>query len=94
MAFSSTDGVADGDGRSHGESDDDDGQHVHQLASDGDGRDRRGAIEEPRDKEVGHAVEGLQEAGDEVRDGESHHLREQRPLRKIDSAHRILFGNE
>ena len=86
--------AADGDGRPHGESDDDDGQHVHQLASDGDSRDRRGTIEEPCDEEVGHAVEGLQEAGDEVRDGESHHLREQRPLRKIDSAHRILFGNE
>lgn len=75
----------------HGESDDDDGQHVHQLASDGDSRDRCGAIEETCDEEVGHAVERLQKTGEKVRDGESHHLREQGPLGKIDSGHGILF---
>ena len=83
--------AADGDGRPHGEPDDDDGQHVHQLASDGDGRDRCGAIEETCDEEVGHAVERLQKTGEKVRDGESHHFGEQRPLGKIDSGHRILF---
>lgn len=83
--------AADGDGRPHGEPDDDDGQHVHQLASDGDGRDRCGAIEETGDEEVGHAVERLQKTGEKVRDGESHHFGEQRPLGKIDSGHRILF---
>lgn len=83
--------AADGDGRSHGKPDDDDGQHVHQLASDGNGRDRCGAIEETCDEEVGHAVECLQKTGEKVRDGESHHLGKQRPLGKIDSVHRILF---
>lgn len=37
------------------------------------------------------AVERLQKTGEKVRDGESHHLGEQRPLGKIDSGHRILF---
>ena len=51
--------------RAHGESDDDDRQKMHRLASDGDRRNRFGPLELSDDKEVRKPVKRLQKIGDE-----------------------------
>ena len=70
------DGAGDGDGRAHGESHEHDRQHVHDLRADGD-RSRRGdAPVLADDEQVGHAVERLQEIGEQIGQGEADNVAE------------------
>ena len=71
LRLSRADGAAYIDGGAHGKADDDDGQHVHELASDGDRRDDCGAVELSCDEKVRETVEGLEKAGDHVGNGEA-----------------------
>ena len=57
---------ADGDGAAHGQAHDDDREHMGHLAAHGDGGDGVGPVILAGDEEVRQAVEGLQEAGEEV----------------------------
>ena len=66
------DSTRDRDRRPHGEADDDDGHHVHDLTADGHSRDARRALELADDEEIGHAVERLQEIREEVWQREIH----------------------
>ena len=63
------DGAGNGDRGTHGEADEHDRQHVHDLRANGD-RSRRGdALILADDEQVGHAVERLQEIGKQIGQG-------------------------
>ena len=70
------DGPADAHRGAHGQADDHNRQHVHDLTADCHGRHRRGAIKLPCDEQIRHAIEGLQKAGDQIGDRKLHHLSE------------------
>ena len=59
-------GPADGDGGPHGEPHDHHREHVHHLGADGDGGGAGDDIELADDEEVRHAVERLEEVGEQV----------------------------
>lgn len=65
-----TDGAADGDRGAHGHAHDHDCDHVHHLAADGHGRSADHAVELADDEQIRHAVEGLQEIGEQIRQRE------------------------
>lgn len=61
-----TDEAADHDGGAHGEADDHDGHHMHDLRTDRNRRDDIGAIEAARDKQIGEPVKRLQEVAEQI----------------------------
>ena len=65
-AVSRADGAADGHRAAHGQTHNDDGQHVGDLTAHGHGGYSGRAVELSGDEQIGKAVKGLQKAGKEV----------------------------
>lgn len=63
-----TDETPDHDGGAHGEADDHDGHHVHDLRTDRNRRDDIRAIEAARDEQIREPVERLQEVAEQIRE--------------------------
>ena len=59
-------GLTDADGRAHSQAYDHDGEHMHDLGTDGDRSGAGRPIELTDDEQVGHAVQGLQEVGQQI----------------------------
>ena len=62
-------GVADDDGGTHGKPNNDNGQHVHDLAAVGNGGDAVHPAEPAGDVQVSHAVQRLQKVREQIRQG-------------------------
>lgn len=77
------DRVADGHGDACGQADDGDGHQVGHLAAGGYGGYGIRAVESADDEQVYQLVAALQEAGDEVGDGEAQHGGDQWPVGQV-----------
>ena len=82
-----TDEAADHDGGAHGEADDHDGHHVHDLRTDRNRRDDIRAIEAACDEQIGEPVKHLQEVAEQVREWKQNHIMEEIALREIMLSH-------
>ena len=67
-------GPGDGNGAADGEACNHDDDHVHHLAADGYAGNGGGAIVLAGNEKIRHAVEGLEEAGCQIRNGKAHHF--------------------
>ena len=82
-AVARADGLADRDRRAHGEADDHDREHVHDLTADGHGGRAGHALILADDEQVGHAVERLQEIREQIRQRKAHDVAEDAAGREI-----------
>ena len=62
------------DGGAHGQAYDHDGEHMHDLRADGDSSSAGCPLELTDDEQVRHAIQGLQEIGQQIRQGEKHNI--------------------
>ena len=69
LALLAAHGLGDGDGGTHGQPHQHDGDHVHDLAADGDGRRAGYALKLADDEQVGHAVQRLQKIRQQIGQG-------------------------